>query len=115
MEQVAEVDARFAGRDVPRPPHWGGYRLTPARIEFWKNGAFRLHDRFMYERSGDGWTVTRLEPVADAGDAQRACGFFRVRFSSRYRPLLPAQTRSTSPSASMSTAGICMPPPIWPP
>ena len=62
MAQVAEVEARFAGRDVPRPPHWGGYRLTPARIEFWKDGAFRLHDRFVYERSGDGWTVTRLSP-----------------------------------------------------
>jgi pyridoxamine 5'-phosphate oxidase len=62
MEQVAGVEARFAGQDVPRPPHWGGYRLTPARIEFWKNGAFRLHDRFMYERSADGWTVTRLSP-----------------------------------------------------
>ena len=62
MAQVAEVDARFAGRDVPRPPHWGGYRLTPAQIEFWRNGAFRLHDRCVYERSGDGWTVRRLSP-----------------------------------------------------
>ena len=56
------MDARFAGRDVPRPPHWGGYRLTPARIEFWKNGAFRLHDRFLYSMERGVWTVTRLSP-----------------------------------------------------
>ena len=64
MDQVADVTARFAGRDVPRPPHWGGYRLTPMRIEFWKDGAHRLHDRFVYAREADGaaWTVTRLSP-----------------------------------------------------
>ena len=62
MDRVAEVEARFAGVDVPRPPHWGGYRLTPSRIEFWKDGAFRLHDRFLYTREGDAWTVTRLSP-----------------------------------------------------
>ncbi len=62
MDRVADVDARFAGRDVPRPPHWGGFRLTPSRIEFWKDGAFRLHDRFLYVRERDGWRVTRLSP-----------------------------------------------------
>jgi pyridoxamine 5'-phosphate oxidase len=62
LEQVAEVEARFAGRDVPRPPHWGGFRLTPARIEFWKDGAFRLHDRLLYVRERDAWSVTRLSP-----------------------------------------------------
>ena len=56
------MEARFAGRDVPRPPHWGGFRLTPSQIEFWKDGAFRLHDRFVYERSGHGWTLSRLSP-----------------------------------------------------
>jgi pyridoxamine 5'-phosphate oxidase len=62
-DRVAEVAARFAGRDVPRPPFWGGYRLTPATIEFWKDGLDRLHDRFLYTRQGDGsWTVTRLSP-----------------------------------------------------
>jgi pyridoxamine 5'-phosphate oxidase len=62
MAQVAEVAARFAGREVPRPPYWGGYRLSPDRIEFWINGEHRLHDRFVYERSGEGWRVTRLSP-----------------------------------------------------
>jgi pyridoxamine 5'-phosphate oxidase len=62
QEQVNEVAARFAGRDVPRPPHWGGYRLTPARIEFWINGEHRLHDRFLYVREHDGWRLTRLSP-----------------------------------------------------
>ena len=62
MEQVSEVAARFAGRDVPRPPFWGGYRLVPATIEFWIDGEHRLHDRFLYERSGEAWTVARLSP-----------------------------------------------------
>jgi pyridoxamine 5'-phosphate oxidase len=62
MAQVSEVDARFAGRDVSRPPFWGGYRLMPARIEFWKDGAHRLHDRFVYVREGESWAVTRLSP-----------------------------------------------------
>jgi pyridoxamine 5'-phosphate oxidase len=62
QEQVNEVAARFAGRDVPRPPYWGGYRLVPGRIEFWIDGEHRLHDRLLYERSGDGWRVTRLSP-----------------------------------------------------
>jgi len=62
LEQVAEVEARFAGREVPRPPHWGGYRLDPRTIEFWIDGAHRLHDRFLYVRDGDAWSVTRLSP-----------------------------------------------------
>jgi pyridoxamine 5'-phosphate oxidase len=62
LGKVTAVDARFAGQQVPRPPFWGGYRLTPARIEFWIDGAHRLHDRFVYTRSGDGWTMERLSP-----------------------------------------------------
>ena len=58
---VAAAEARF-GDEVPRPEHWGGYRLRPVRIELWYDGAYRLHDRFVYERSGEGWEVQRLSP-----------------------------------------------------
>ncbi len=63
MAEVARVTARF-GTNPPRPPFWGGYRLTPLEIEFWADGAFRLHDRFVWRRAdpGSGWDVTRLNP-----------------------------------------------------
>ena len=60
--RLAEVEARWAGAAVPRPPHWGGFRLAPHRIEFWKNQPSRLHDRHLYEREGEGWRVTVLYP-----------------------------------------------------
>ncbi|MCF3935573.1 pyridoxamine 5'-phosphate oxidase [Acuticoccus sp. M5D2P5] len=59
--RVAEREAEYP-TDVPRPPHWSGYRITPAEIEFWKNGDYRLHDRFRYVPNGNGWTITRLFP-----------------------------------------------------
>ncbi|MCA9602628.1 MAG: pyridoxamine 5'-phosphate oxidase [Polyangiales bacterium] len=55
-------EKRFEGADVPRPPHWGGYLLAPSRVEFWKEGDYRLHDRELYERAGAMWRVTRLAP-----------------------------------------------------
>ncbi|WCM26865.1 pyridoxamine 5'-phosphate oxidase [Sphingomonas sp. QA11] len=60
--RFAEVEARFAGRDVPRPPHWGGYRLTPDRIEFWQDCAHRLHERRLFVHAGDGWSEGLLYP-----------------------------------------------------
>ena len=59
--RVAEIVERF-GDDPPRPPFWGGFRLRPVEIEFWAEGDFRLHDRFGWQRTADGWNVTRLAP-----------------------------------------------------
>ncbi|MCI0431288.1 MAG: pyridoxamine 5'-phosphate oxidase [Rhodospirillales bacterium] len=62
--RIAEYAAKFGLGEVPRPPFWSGYRLAPLRIEFWKNGAFRLHDRLLFrrERVTDGWIIERLFP-----------------------------------------------------
>jgi len=57
-----EVEARFEGADVPRPPHWGGYRLVPDRIEYWNDRPHRLHERRLFTRSIDGWTEGLLYP-----------------------------------------------------
>ncbi|MFT6091045.1 MAG: pyridoxamine 5'-phosphate oxidase [Akkermansiaceae bacterium] len=63
MAEVAKVTIK-QGPDPKRPPFWGGYRLAPLEIEFWADGEFRLHDRFVWRRPdlGSGWTVTRLSP-----------------------------------------------------
>jgi pyridoxamine 5'-phosphate oxidase len=60
-ERFAAADETYPG-DVPRPPTWGGYRLVPERYEFWVHDDDRLHDRFLYERAGDGWETRRLSP-----------------------------------------------------
>jgi len=59
---VREFDAEFAGRDVPRPVFWGGYRLTPNRFEFWQHREDRLHDRIVYLPIADGWSLERQAP-----------------------------------------------------
>ena len=63
MAEVAKVTA-LKGPNPPRPPFWGGYRLVPTQIELWADGAFRLHDRFVWRRSGPAaeWAVERLNP-----------------------------------------------------
>ncbi len=63
-ETIAEIDEKFKDKPVPRPPHWGGYRVSPVRIEFWRGHKFRLHDRIVYARRGDDapWTTRRLYP-----------------------------------------------------
>ncbi|MCU1353644.1 MAG: Pyridoxamine 5-phosphate oxidase [Acidimicrobiales bacterium] len=63
--QLAEAEARFAGGDVPRPDHWGGYRIAPDVVEFWQGRADRLHDRFRYSRDElvpRAWRIDRLAP-----------------------------------------------------
>lgn len=61
--RVAEVEGRYEGVEVPRPPHWSGFRIHPDVIEFWQEGRFRLHDRFEFVRVGRGWAAPqRLFP-----------------------------------------------------
>lgn len=59
---VAEYTARYAIGEIPRPPHWSGFRIKPTAIEFWHDRAFRLHDRVRFEAEGANWTKTRLYP-----------------------------------------------------
>ena len=64
MNAVAELEEKFAGTQIPRPPHWTGQRLRPLQIEFWEDGEFRLHDRFVFQRPtvDDAWSMQRLSP-----------------------------------------------------
>ncbi len=62
MEKFKEMKRKFSQGDVPLPSFWGGYRVVPATVEFWQGRANRLHDRFLYVREQEGWTVQRLAP-----------------------------------------------------
>lgn len=62
-DALRELEKKYAGQEVPRPPHWGGWRLTPETVEFWQGRRNRLHDRLRYRRGKDGgWSVERLAP-----------------------------------------------------
>jgi len=63
QKRFAEITLEFTDRNVPRPPHWGGYRLVPEVVEFWQEGESRLHDRLRYRRDTSGsWVIERLAP-----------------------------------------------------
>lgn len=59
---VTSAQGRFEGREVPRPPHWGGWRIEPTRVELWQGRPGRLHDRLCYRPHGHGWALERLAP-----------------------------------------------------
>ena len=60
--RVAELERRYPGEDIPRPPHWSGYRVRPELFEFWQDMPYRLHDRTIYQRDGDAWSTRKLYP-----------------------------------------------------
>lgn len=63
LDRVRDIETRFPDDDIPLPPHWGGYRLTPDMFEFWESRESRLHDRFRYTPNDDGtWHIQRLQP-----------------------------------------------------
>ena len=62
LAQFDEMEARFEGQDVPRPPHWSGFRVAPRQIEFWQDRAHRLHERRLFTKEGDGWREGLLYP-----------------------------------------------------
>ena len=62
-QRYTDYEQKFAGMAIPRPPHWSGYRVMPHRIEFWKEGEYRLHERLCYQQRSDGeWTMRLLNP-----------------------------------------------------
>lgn len=60
--RLAELKSKYPEGQVPKPPHWGGYRLIPHQFEFWQGRTNRLHDRFVYTLKGDKWEIVRLSP-----------------------------------------------------
>lgn len=61
-KELEKVTAQFSEQLIPRPPHWGGYRVRPTRIEFWQGRSSRLHDRILYEQVHENWQISRLAP-----------------------------------------------------
>lgn len=61
-DRARAIEQRWRGQDIPRPAHWGGFRLRHESVEFWENREDRLHDRFLYTRAGEEWLIERLAP-----------------------------------------------------
>ncbi len=61
-ERLRKLEAEYEGREIPRPPFWGGYRVEPEEIEFWQGRENRLHDRLLYRRTKEAWRMERLQP-----------------------------------------------------
>lgn len=61
IDRISKYEGEF-GEAVPRPPHWGGYRVVPDRLEFWESGEFRIHKRWEFVRTADGWSISALYP-----------------------------------------------------
>jgi pyridoxamine 5'-phosphate oxidase len=61
-DRLRKLEAEYEGREIPRPPFWGGYRVEPERMEFWQGRENRLHDRLSYTRRNGGWKIHRLQP-----------------------------------------------------
>lgn len=62
-ERLQQLEKEYKNKEIPRPPHWGGFRVIPTAIEFWQGRPSRLHDRLLYQRSEDGtWKIQRLSP-----------------------------------------------------
>lgn len=62
LQAISDNSATFEGKNVPRPPFWSGFRLTPQTIEFWQQGDFRIHEREVFSRTSDGWKISALYP-----------------------------------------------------
>ena len=61
-DSLKVLEKKYAGQEVPLPPQWGGFRVSPETVEFWQGRRSRLHDRLRYRREKDGWIVERLAP-----------------------------------------------------